>query len=525
LKDINGSFSRGLADIQKLSPILYHWNAVSGLDGSTQYAGFSAQNAQVAIPEAVNTDPRGYLTLQDRPILAASVNAIKELAGQTSSLATTTSAFTTQLQTLNDAFTQSQTNAALPHALTATTLSADTLTIAQGISSGSMTTQSVTVSGTVSAARYIVPAEATVFTFGSSTMSAVLPQEALLNGSTTVDIYKLASYGVASVQALASRTDLLSVKIDDIESRLAAVEALTGSTSSNPVSIVGTTLTNIFTSLGVVMKDGIAMFNNLVTHQLTLVGGTDGTSSTGSVTIPNGATSIVITNALVHSSSKIFLTFTSSVDGSWYLSEKKEGSFTISLAKAQPANTTFDYFLLQTDPNAQVAAAGQATATTTPPAGSSEATSTPPTVSQDGGPTVSLNGDAAVQVVQGGVWTDPGATAKALDGTDLTASIVVTGSVDVQTPGLYTITYKATDASAKIGQASRVVTVLAPTTAPASSPAVTTTAPAAPASTPSAPAPTTVTPAPTPAPTTAASTGTDTTLAPVSVTPDPTPAS
>jgi hypothetical protein len=127
--------------------------------------------------------------------------------------------------------------------------------------------------------------------------------------------------------------------------------------------------------------------------------------------------------------------------------------------------------------------------------------------------------------VQGGVWTDPGATAKALDGTDLTASIVVTGSVDVQTPGLYTITYKATDASAKIGQASRVVTVLAPTTAPASSPAVTTTAPAAPASTPSAPAPTTVTPAPTPAPTTAASTGTDTTLAPVSVTPDPTPAS
>ena len=79
LKDIQGNFSRGLDDILNLDPILYKWNGVSGMETSGVYAGFSAQDVQGAIPEAVSTDSRGFLTLQDRPIIAASVNAIKEL--------------------------------------------------------------------------------------------------------------------------------------------------------------------------------------------------------------------------------------------------------------------------------------------------------------------------------------------------------------------------------------------------------------------------------------------------------------
>jgi hypothetical protein len=503
LKDLNGSFSRGLADIQNLSPILYHWNTLSGLDKSTQYAGFSAQNVQTAIPEAVNSDPRGFLTLQDRPILAASVNAIKELAGRTDTLATSTNTFSGQLQTLTTAFAQSQSAAGLPHALSATEISANSLSIAQGISAGALTAQSVTVEGTVSAARYIVPAEATVFTFGSTTMTAVLPDESFVTGSSTVDIYKLASYGVASVQALASRTDLLSVKIDDIETRLAAIEALNGTgIGANAQGVLGlaaSTLNSVFASLGVVMHDGIAVFDRLVTHQLVLVKGSDGSSSTGSSVIPVGAVSLTVSNPLVHSSSKIFLTFTSSVDGAWYLSEKKEGSFTITLAKPQSMDTQFDYFLLQTDPTAQIAGAAGANQ---PPAGASEATSTPSTGSQTGGPTVSLNGSAAVQIPQGGVWTDQGATATAADGTSLTASIVVTGTVDTQTAGTYTITYTATDAAGVVGQVSRTVTVLAPSVGGSDS---------------------TVTAAPAPAPAPVGDSGTG--AAPVSSAPDPTPAS
>ncbi|MDE1946238.1 MAG: hypothetical protein KGH93_03550, partial [Patescibacteria group bacterium] len=48
-----------------------------GLDQVNAYTGFSAQNVQANIPQAVATDSRGYLTLDERPILAAVVNAVK----------------------------------------------------------------------------------------------------------------------------------------------------------------------------------------------------------------------------------------------------------------------------------------------------------------------------------------------------------------------------------------------------------------------------------------------------------------
>ncbi|MDB5187606.1 MAG: hypothetical protein JWO50_126, partial [Candidatus Kaiserbacteria bacterium] len=67
----------------KLSPISYHWNQLSGLDTTTSYSGFSAQNVQTAIPEAVGSSTNGFLTLQDRPILAATVNAIKDIGSVT----------------------------------------------------------------------------------------------------------------------------------------------------------------------------------------------------------------------------------------------------------------------------------------------------------------------------------------------------------------------------------------------------------------------------------------------------------
>jgi len=79
LKNVDGDFTRGLSAVLKLSPISYHWNATSELDQTTQYAGFSAQNVQQAIPEAVGENPNGYLSLNDRPVLAAVVNAVKEL--------------------------------------------------------------------------------------------------------------------------------------------------------------------------------------------------------------------------------------------------------------------------------------------------------------------------------------------------------------------------------------------------------------------------------------------------------------
>lgn len=82
LKNINGPMTEGLAAIEKITPILYHWNKSSGLDTAAQYAGFSAQNVQAFIPEAVSKGPNGFLSLQDRPLIAATVNAIKEIEVQ-----------------------------------------------------------------------------------------------------------------------------------------------------------------------------------------------------------------------------------------------------------------------------------------------------------------------------------------------------------------------------------------------------------------------------------------------------------
>ena len=80
LKNIKSDFVRGLDAIQGLTPKTYKWNAISGLDTKEEYTGFIAQNVQEFIPEARGTDSRGYLTLSDRPIIAALVNAVKDLS-------------------------------------------------------------------------------------------------------------------------------------------------------------------------------------------------------------------------------------------------------------------------------------------------------------------------------------------------------------------------------------------------------------------------------------------------------------
>lgn len=79
LKDKQSDFTKGIREILKINPINYRWNATSGLDTQNIYTGFSAQNIQTTIPEAVATDTRGFLTLSDRPILATLVNSIKEM--------------------------------------------------------------------------------------------------------------------------------------------------------------------------------------------------------------------------------------------------------------------------------------------------------------------------------------------------------------------------------------------------------------------------------------------------------------
>ena len=82
LKDIQGAFTDSLAAISGINPILYKYNESSGLETGNVYAGFSAQNVKQFIPKAVGVDKSGYYSLNDMPILAAMVNAIKELKSE-----------------------------------------------------------------------------------------------------------------------------------------------------------------------------------------------------------------------------------------------------------------------------------------------------------------------------------------------------------------------------------------------------------------------------------------------------------
>lgn len=79
LKIIDGEFTRSIEALRQIAPIFYRWNERSGMDQINRYVGFSAQNVQAHIPEAVGTDAEGLLTLSDRGLLATIVNAIKNI--------------------------------------------------------------------------------------------------------------------------------------------------------------------------------------------------------------------------------------------------------------------------------------------------------------------------------------------------------------------------------------------------------------------------------------------------------------
>lgn len=77
------AFTRGLADVVKLRPVLHGYTKESGLDQTKDdYAGFLAQEVQSIIPEAVGQSPGGLLSFSDRPVIAALVNAVKELESE-----------------------------------------------------------------------------------------------------------------------------------------------------------------------------------------------------------------------------------------------------------------------------------------------------------------------------------------------------------------------------------------------------------------------------------------------------------
>jgi hypothetical protein len=79
-KDVINEFDRGLDAILGLRPVRFYWNERSTLHRNVAYTGFIAQEVEPFIPEAVHYDQRDdRYSLEERPIIAALVNAVKEL--------------------------------------------------------------------------------------------------------------------------------------------------------------------------------------------------------------------------------------------------------------------------------------------------------------------------------------------------------------------------------------------------------------------------------------------------------------
>jgi hypothetical protein len=84
LKTLNGNFTSGLEQILKLKPVRYRYkddNAL-GIHDPQEHVGLVAQEVQRVIPEAVTKNGKGYLLVNNDPILWAMLNAIQEQQGQ-----------------------------------------------------------------------------------------------------------------------------------------------------------------------------------------------------------------------------------------------------------------------------------------------------------------------------------------------------------------------------------------------------------------------------------------------------------
>ncbi|HXM60715.1 MAG TPA: tail fiber domain-containing protein [Terriglobales bacterium] len=83
LKTLDGAFGSGLSKILKINPVRYRYRAdnAMGIRDTDEHIGVVAQEIQKVIPEAVTENSKGYLLVNNDPIIWTMLNAIKEQQG------------------------------------------------------------------------------------------------------------------------------------------------------------------------------------------------------------------------------------------------------------------------------------------------------------------------------------------------------------------------------------------------------------------------------------------------------------
>ena len=243
------------------------------------------------------------------------------------------------------------------------------------------------------------------------------PAEVLSIEGKGVDIYKLATFTLAGVQALAENVNKLELRVAALESSVLVGGGATSTPSTGAVSTTIDAVIDYLAGLGANITEGIAYFTNLVANTLTV----------GSQEKPSGITlydentgapyCLKIVNGSVQNISGVC---TGGVDG-------------------------------------VVTTVG-----TTTPSGDIEA------------PVFTIMGNNPATIAVGASYLDPGATVTDNVNTNLGFTYLLDGvsvssiNIDTSTDKTYTITYSATDQAGNTGTAIRTVVVGAGTTVPTS---------------------------------------------------------
>jgi len=301
----------------------------------------------------------------------------------------------------------------------------------------------------------------------------IVAPEVLSPDGKGVDLYKLATFTLSGVQALSAKVNAQNTRITSLETRLTALESGSIGTSSGTPTISTTTLASALNSFSVLIEKGIAQFNTLVFRTLVASKDADGTSSAGSVVVLTGNTVAQVSNSLVATSTKVFVTFNSQITGSWWVSDKVASSFRVILSAPQTTDVSFDYFLVQTE--------GQI-ATSSPMVSAGVTQSSGPDTTP---PVITILGDNPVHISVGSPYTDPGVViTDAVDGTTPLVTFINgvqqeinATTINTSSPTTYIITYSATDRAGNSATVTRSVIVGTPPTV------TTSTTPASPADT------------------------------------------
>ena len=88
LKEVQGRFTRGLAALEKLTPVYYQYKAgnPAKMPAGQQYVGLIAQEVAEVIPEAVSEFKDGFLSVNNDPVIWTLLNAVKELKSKNDDL-------------------------------------------------------------------------------------------------------------------------------------------------------------------------------------------------------------------------------------------------------------------------------------------------------------------------------------------------------------------------------------------------------------------------------------------------------